>query len=90
MRRDQAALTFMGYFTGMIRAVVLALVLAPLPAMAQPHAQADVSACFVPEERCTGQIVAALDGARTEIRVQAFFQLEADRRRAQGRARPRR
>ena len=44
----------------------------PLAVSAAPHAQADVSACFVPEEHCTGEIVAALDGAQTEIRVQAY------------------
>jgi phospholipase D len=52
--------------------LVLVLVLAPLPAAAQRHAQADVSACFVTEEHCTGEVLAALDGARAEIRVQAF------------------
>ena len=53
-------------------ALILAAFALPRPAAAQRHAQADVSACFVPEERCTGEIVAALDGARTAIRVQAF------------------
>lgn len=52
--------------------VLLVLATAPRPAAAQRHAQADVSACFVPEARCTGEIVAALESARTEIRVQAF------------------
>ena len=57
----------------MIRAlVVLALLLSAGRVSAQTHAQADVAACFVPAERCTGQIVAALDGAQSEIRVQAF------------------
>jgi phosphatidylserine/phosphatidylglycerophosphate/cardiolipin synthase-like enzyme len=53
-------------------ALLLAVAASPLPAAAQRHAQADVSACFVPEEHCTGEIVAALDAARAEIRVQAF------------------
>ena len=52
--------------------LVLILLVTALPAAAQRHAQADVSACFVPEERCTGEIVAALESARTAIRVQAF------------------
>ena len=51
---------------------LMALLLAAPPASAQPHAQADVSACFVPEERCTGEITAVLDSAQTEIRVQAY------------------
>ena len=57
----------------MIRALaVLALLLTAGPAVAQTHALADVAVCFVPAERCTGRIVAALDDARSEIRVQAF------------------
>lgn len=57
----------------MIRAfAVLALLLSADRVAAQTHALADITVCFVPTEQCTGQIVAALDGARTEIRVQAF------------------
>jgi hypothetical protein len=48
------------------------LLLAAPPAAAQPHAQADVPACFVHKEHCTGEIVGVLDGARTEIRAQAL------------------
>jgi phosphatidylserine/phosphatidylglycerophosphate/cardiolipin synthase-like enzyme len=58
--------------TAVVGAVLSSALLVPLAASAQPHARADVSACFVPEEHCTGEIVAALAGARTEIRVQAF------------------
>jgi phospholipase D len=58
--------------TAVVGAVLSSALLVPLAASAQPHAQADVSACFVPEEHCTGEIVAALAGAPTEIRVQAF------------------
>lgn len=57
---------------GITGAGLVALLLAAPLAAAQPHAQADVSACFVPEERCTGEIVSVLDGALTEIRVQAY------------------
>lgn len=57
----------------MIRAVaIFAMLFSADLAVAQTHARADVTACFVPAERCTGQIVAALDDSKTEIRVQAF------------------
>ena len=36
----------------------------PMPAL--------VSVCFVPGEACGGQIVAAIDAARSEVRVQAY------------------
>jgi phosphatidylserine/phosphatidylglycerophosphate/cardiolipin synthase-like enzyme len=47
---------------------LLALALAG-PAIAAP---ADVSVCFVPAEACADRIEAAIDGAASEIRVQAY------------------
>ena len=62
-----------GLAAGIATSVFVAgALLTPLLAAAQPHAEADVSVCFVPEEHCTGVIVSALNGARAEIRVQAF------------------
>lgn len=42
-----------------------------LPAAAEP-APAQIDTCFVPAEACAGRIVAAIDGARSEIRVEAY------------------
>lgn len=49
---------------------VLAL-LVPTLAMADPS-PALVSVCFVPGEACGTRITAAIDGARSEVRVQAY------------------
>lgn len=59
-----------------VGAAVLFVVLGvaePAPAD-QVHgpAPAGVSACFVPAQDCLGKIVAAIEGARFEIRVQAY------------------
>lgn len=55
--------------------LLTALALAP-PAFAADAAHgpaaARVSACFVPERTCVQDIVAAIEGARSEIRVQAY------------------
>ena len=62
--------------TSRIAAVAIPLVLgiAPPVSAGQAHGPADarVSACFVPAQECVGAIVAAIGGARTEIRVQAY------------------
>ena len=44
------------------------------PASAQPRSPvpAQVSVCFVPAESCRGEIVAAIAGAKREVRVHAF------------------
>jgi phosphatidylserine/phosphatidylglycerophosphate/cardiolipin synthase-like enzyme len=38
----------------------------------QPLALEPVSVCFTPAERCAWRIVAAIDGAQAEIRIQAY------------------
>jgi phospholipase D len=43
-----------------------------MPAFAHDAVQASIAVCFVPEEACASRIVAAIDGAQTEIRVQAY------------------
>jgi phospholipase D len=43
-----------------------------MPALAHDAATASITVCFVPEEACASRIVAAIDGAHTEIRVQAY------------------
>lgn len=61
------------YAAGTISAVaVLALLPSADRVAAQAHTLADAAICFALAERCTGQIVAALNGAGTETRVQAF------------------
>ncbi len=47
------------------------LALFPALALAQP-APATVDVCFVPAQACQGTIVAAIDAARSEIRVEAY------------------
>jgi phosphatidylserine/phosphatidylglycerophosphate/cardiolipin synthase-like enzyme len=37
-----------------------------------PQTEAQVSVCFTPAQSCVGQIIAAIDAAKSEIRVQAF------------------
>lgn len=56
-----------------MRQIVAVALLAALcgPATAEP-VTARVDACFVPAESCLPRIVAAIDGARSEIRVQAY------------------
>ena len=56
-----------------MRALLVAalIALAPLAAAGRP-VSAEVSVCFTPGEDCAGQIAAAIDGARTEIRMQAY------------------
>jgi phosphatidylserine/phosphatidylglycerophosphate/cardiolipin synthase-like enzyme len=53
----------------MRRFVLLAAVLLPALTGATP---ALVSVCFIPGEACAARIVDAIDGARTEVRVQAY------------------
>lgn len=55
----------------MIRATGFALLLIAAPAAAAP-APAEIDTCFVPAERCADRIVAAIESARSEIRVQAY------------------
>jgi phosphatidylserine/phosphatidylglycerophosphate/cardiolipin synthase-like enzyme len=52
-------------------AVILAALLFPLAAVAQP-APAQVDVCFTPAQRCQPRIVEAINAARSEIRVQAY------------------
>jgi phosphatidylserine/phosphatidylglycerophosphate/cardiolipin synthase-like enzyme len=54
-----------------MRHVIVLAALLPALAAAQPM-PALVSACFVPGEACGERIVAAIDAARTEVRVQAY------------------
>jgi len=42
------------------------------PAAAHDPVSASIAVCFVPEEECASRIVAAIDGAQTEIRVHAY------------------
>lgn len=50
----------------------LVLVCVPgCPTAAQP-VPATVDTCFVPAQACVGRIVAAIDGARREVRVEAY------------------
>jgi phospholipase D len=54
-------------------AIVFLLVLTGIaPAFAHGPVTASVSACFVPGEPCSAMIVSAIDGAQTEIRIQAY------------------
>ena len=57
--------------TAILARRLLPLLLAALPAHAQ-KVPADVSVCFVPGEPCAAQIVAAIEAARSEVRVQAY------------------
>lgn len=66
-----------GGLYGRAAAMPLLLVLAPLPAAAQRHAQADVSACFVTEEHCTGEVLAALDGVPRDNQGEKLIQIVA-------------
>jgi phosphatidylserine/phosphatidylglycerophosphate/cardiolipin synthase-like enzyme len=50
----------------------IGLSLLPVSLQAREPVLAPVSACFVPAENCPAQIVAAIDAATTEIRVQAY------------------
>jgi phospholipase D len=42
------------------------------PGLPQGSMPASIAVCFVPAERCASRVVAAIDGAQTEIRVQAY------------------
>lgn len=59
---------------GAVAALPVALGIAQPVSADQAHgpAPARVSACFVPAQSCLGTIVAAIDGAQAEIRVQAY------------------
>jgi phosphatidylserine/phosphatidylglycerophosphate/cardiolipin synthase-like enzyme len=48
------------------------LLMAPGAALASDPVPAAVSVCFTPAERCTPQIVAAIETAQHDIRVQAY------------------
>jgi phosphatidylserine/phosphatidylglycerophosphate/cardiolipin synthase-like enzyme len=50
----------------------IGFLLLPAGLQAREPVIAPVSACFVPPENCAAQIVAAIDAATTEIRVQAY------------------
>ncbi len=50
----------------------IGFLLLPVGLQAREPVMAPVSACFVPPENCAAQIVAAIDAATTEIRVQAY------------------
>lgn len=54
-----------------MRRLLLLLALLPCVATAEP-VPALVSVCFVPGEACGAQIAAAIDAARSEVRVQAY------------------
>jgi phosphatidylserine/phosphatidylglycerophosphate/cardiolipin synthase-like enzyme len=51
--------------------VLLTALLCPAGAQTQA-ARSGVDVCFVPSESCVGRIVAAIDAARREVRVQAY------------------
>jgi phospholipase D len=51
--------------------LLLTALLCPAGAGAQP-APAGVDVCFVPGEPCAERIMAAIDAARREVRVQAY------------------
>ena len=60
--------------SALISIAALALACVGGDASAQPHAPAtaQVSVCFVPAQSCRGEIVAAIDAAKSQIRLQAF------------------
>ena len=53
-------------------AIILAALLFPLSAVAQP-APAQVDVCFTPAQHCQPRIVEAINTARNEIEVQAYY-----------------
>jgi phosphatidylserine/phosphatidylglycerophosphate/cardiolipin synthase-like enzyme len=76
MVRRQNRRMMVGFMSGCLRPALPALLLAaallcPAGADARP-APAGVDVCFVPSNACAARIVAAIDAARREVRVQAY------------------
>jgi phospholipase D len=70
----------MRFLISVLSAALLTACTVPLPQAAAPPpaAPAPIAVCFTPAEHCAWWIVAAIDGAREEIRVQAYVLTAGD------------
>jgi phosphatidylserine/phosphatidylglycerophosphate/cardiolipin synthase-like enzyme len=86
-RRDEGAATLLRHLCRSIQCALL--IAAALAATPQLAASGELQACFTPGEDCTTLIVRQIDGAKSELLVQAYGLTSAPIIQALGRAKER-